>query len=117
MRVNIYSSADEYGEGAGQLIGWFNPESSQRFDQAREWDGNNMVGVITRSQFTDQYLYRTAGGRWVLNHDARNEYNGPDYYMFVSNDEARVWLLRNNLNDVVEEFFGPLEEESGPEQA
>lgn len=106
-RINVYEEAG--------LAGWFNPETATCYNQGKEWDGNNMVGVITRSQWVDEYLYRTAGGRWVLNHDASRYHNGSDDYRFLTDDEARDWLLRSEINDkAIEEHFGELEEERGP---
>lgn len=111
-RINVYS-VDEYD--GKTLEGWFDPDRSERFDQDTRWDGNNHVGVITGSQFIDEYLYRTPGGRWVLNHDAHRYCNGPDTYRFLADTEARDWLLRSERNDeAVEKYFGEVAEESGP---
>lgn len=112
-RINIYRTDEFTGEQA--LEGWFDMDSAIRFDQDTEWDGNNMIGVITRSQWVDEYLFRTKGGRWVLNHNARRHYNGPDTYKFITDEQARDWLIRSQCNDkAIEEYFGPVEEERGP---
>lgn len=111
MRVNIISPATEDDEG-GRLVGWFDPDRAERFDQARTWDGNNRVGVITRSDFVDEYLYRTAAGRWVLNHDAHRCNNGPNTYRYLTEEEAQDWLIRSEVNDeAVTRFFGELPDE------
>lgn len=111
-RINIYN-VDEYGDKT--LEGWFDPTTATRYNQDTEWNGHNMVGVITRSEFVDEYLYRTKGGRWVLNHDASRYCNGPDTYAFLTDEQARDWLLRSERNDdVIEQYFGEVEEERGP---
>jgi len=109
-RINIYS-VDEYDGPV--LEGWFDPDKALLIEGRREWDGNNHVCVHLRSDARGQNLYRTAGGRWVLetwsrwqNEEARHE--------FVSDEQARQWLLINGSDDVVEEYFGEIEEERGP---
>ncbi len=119
-RINVYSQPDEYGtygspDATAELLGWFNPDTAERFDQDTRWDGNNMIGVITGSQWVDEYLYRTKGGRWVLNQDAHRYRNGPDTYQFLTGAQAKDWLLRSECNDAaVAKYFGPVEEERGP---
>lgn len=113
MRINI-TTYDEDTQETG-LLGWFYPEKAERFDQGTEWNGQNMVGVISRSEFIDEYLYRTAGGRWVLNRDAHRCNNGGDAYRFVSDAVAQDWLIRSQINDeAVEKYFGAQPEERGP---
>lgn len=112
-RINIYT-IDEF-EDTKTLEGWFDPQKATCYEADRRFDGNNMVSVITGSQWVDEYVYRTAGGRWVLNHDATRDHNGPDTYRFISDDEAREWLIRSERNDAaVKEHFGEIEEERGP---
>jgi hypothetical protein len=117
-RVNVYDDISDYEQAEGMtraLLGWFDPAKAERFDQDTRWDGNNMVGVLTGSQWVDEYLYRTSGGRWVRNHDATRYCNGPDKYEFLTDEQAKDWLLRSgNHDDAVERFFGEGEEESGP---
>jgi len=117
-RINIYKSYTDYEyEGTGEpvLLGWFDPAKAEVFEQDKRWDGNNMVGVITGSEWIDEYLYRTKGGRWVRNHDAHRYCNGPDTYEFLTDEQAKDWLLRSECNDdAVERFFGVIEEERGP---
>jgi len=72
-------------------------------------------GNHTGSQWVDEYLYRTKGGRWVRNHDAHRQMGGPDTYEFYDDEQARDWLLRSECNDeAVARFFGEVEEERGP---
>lgn len=113
-RINIYAKADDdydsYDKPA--LLGWFDPATSEAFEQDTEWDGNNMIGVITRSQWVDESLYRTKGGKWVRNNNATRYMNGPNLFEFLTDDEARDWLLRSECNDeAIERFFGDVADE------
>lgn len=109
-RTNIYRF-DEY-EGK-QLDGWFDPKKAEAFEEDTRWDGNNNVSVVAGGQFEHEALYRTKAGRWVLNHWSQWE-GRPDTYQYVSDDEAREWLLKCGRDEAVEQYFGELEEESGP---
>jgi hypothetical protein len=112
-RINVYLYDEFTSERT--LEGWFDPDSAIRYDQGKRWNGNNNVGVITGSRWVDEYLYRTPGGRWVLNQDAHRENNGPDIYGFIPDDEAHDWLMRSEVNDeAVEQWFGAIEDERGP---
>jgi len=115
-RINIYISPDEDGfDAKAELAGWFDPRSAVVFGQDKRWDGNNMVGVITGSQWIDEYLYRTKGGRWVRCNDATRYHNGSCTYEFVTDAQAKDWLLRSECNDeAVAKYFGEIEEERGP---
>ena len=58
---------------------------------------------------------RTPGGRWVRNSDRSRYHNGADVYQFLTDDEARDWLLRSEDNDeAIERFFGDQGDEAGP---
>lgn len=111
-RINIYSD-DPYAPQT--LIGWFNPDAATRYEQGMEWNGESMVGVITGSEWVDEYLYHTKGGRWILNNDAHRYHNGPDTYRFITDEQARNWLITSQVNDAaIAEHFGELEDERGP---
>jgi len=115
-RVNIFSQPDEDDYySTSELVGWFDPQKAEVFEQDKRWDGNNMVGVITGSQWIDEYLYRTKSGRWVCLNDATRYHNGSAVYEFITDEQAKDWLLRSECNDnAVERFFGEIEEERGP---
>lgn len=115
-RINIYISPDDAGfDAKAELAGWFDPRSAVIYGQDKRWDGSNMVGVITGSQWIDEYLYRTKGGRWVRCNDATRYYNGSCTYEFVTDEQAKDWLLRSECNDeAVAKYFGEIEEERGP---
>lgn len=114
-RINVYSvSQDAYGNSEpGELAGWFDPDKAERFPEDTVWDGSNHISVQTGSQWDHETLLHTAGGRWVLRIHS-NRQGTLDSYKFVTDTAAREWLLRNNDDAAVAEFFGPIEEERGP---
>jgi hypothetical protein len=102
MRINIYGSD-------GERIGHFTPEESAVFSQATRSNGHAEIGVITGSEFADEHLYRTTAGKWVLHHDESRYGDGPSVYSYLTDAQARDWLLRSERNDVaVAHYFGPL---------
>lgn len=112
-RIIITTTDDETGRTTTE--GWFDPRRAEQFSAATYWDGQNRASVVTRSEWIDEWLYRTPGGRWVLNRDATRYNGGADVYRFISDDEARDWLTRSECNDeALERFFGPVADESGP---
>ena len=116
-RINVYEIS-EYGERT--LAGWFDPMKCESFAEGHRWDGNNNIGVISGApiSFVDETLYRTPGGRWVRNSDRTRYYSGADHYAFLTDDEARDWLLRSEDNDeAVERYFGEQADEAGPAPA
>lgn len=114
-RINVY---DRSPEGDGGLIGWFNDDScTDVIDEDKRWDGNNSRGVMSGLQIGYEQLMRTAQGRWVRHYDGRNEFNGPEYYEFLTDEQARTWLMQNNDSEsekVLARYFGEPEEEAGP---
>jgi hypothetical protein len=114
-RINVYDRS-EYGNG--DLIGWFNREScTDIIQEDTRWNGNNHVGVLSGLQAGHEALLRTAQGRWVRHYDSSREYNGPEFHEFLTDDEARAWLIKNN-DDASEKalatYFGGIEDEAGP---
>jgi len=116
-RTNIYSrpNPDDYDPDAPRLLGWFDPDTAvEQIPEDTRWDGNNHRGVMSGLQCGYEELYRTKGGRWVRHYNARNEYNGPEYYEFFDDEQAQGWLLENGSDAVVAKYFGPVEPERGP---
>lgn len=68
---------------------------------------------VAGGQWEHEHLYRTPGGRWVLNHWSQWQ-GSRETYRFITDDQARDWLLRNESDAIVEKWFGALAEESGP---
>lgn len=111
-RVNVFTYDTD---GPPEWAGYFYPDKCRKLVEDTEWNGHDHVGVISGSNFIKEYLYRTAGGRWVHRRDESSYNNGDDMYEFYTDGRARDWLLRSQCNDAaIEEFFGDLEEEQGP---
>jgi hypothetical protein len=96
-----------------RVVGWFDVDRAELIKEDTRWDGNNMVSLATGERYGHQCLYRTAGGRWVLNNWSQRQ-GSASTYEFVDNDAARAWLITNNRDEDVAKYFGELEEERGP---
>ena len=108
-RVNVTS------DGYGHVVGWFNIDTATGYPEGTRWDGRNKISLATGASSEHQYLYRTAGGRWVVNH--WSQWQGvPESYRFVTDEEAREWLIRCEYPEAeVEAATGvPVESERGP---
>jgi hypothetical protein len=95
------------GERTGQ---WFDKDAAQSWGEASQWDGNNFISVATGSQFNHEMLFRTTGGRWILN--SWSNYQGSlEKYIEISPKEAAKWLVVNDLPypDDLEELVTELE--------
>jgi hypothetical protein len=112
MNRIVIAETDEYS-GERTVIGHFDYDKAERFEEDTRWDGNNHISVNTSSQWDHQQLLRTAGGRWVLNTWSQDQ-GRPETYEFISDDKAREWLLFNKEDEAVEKYFGEVEEEKGP---
>ncbi|MDX2692177.1 hypothetical protein [Streptomyces ipomoeae] len=103
-RVNVFEYSDDPDDFAGpQLAGWFNDASAVQWKEDGDWD----------DFATHEELYRTAKGRWVRCDWTHHQGADPKYW-FVSDAEARTWLLTNHHDDAVEKYLGKPEEEAGP---
>lgn len=114
-RINVYTEyTHDDGDAHTHLEGWFNPDTAERFAEGKNFDGSNMVSIITGSQWGHEALYRTSGGRWVRHHWSQWE-GSPETHVFVTDDEAKDWLIRSEVNDdALEKHFGDIPEESAP---
>lgn len=114
-RINVYDRS-EYGDG--ELLGWFDDgRCTETIAEDTEWTGEYRAGVISGLQCGSEELLRTASGRWVRHYDSTREYSGPEFYEFLTDDEARTWLMKNNTSasdEVIARYFGEPEEEAGP---
>lgn len=112
-RINVYRDNDDsYGEGQ-ILDGWFSLDSATGYDEATRWDGSNHISIPTGSQWNHEGLYRTGGGRWVLHSWSQWQGSNPSY-RFVGDAAAREWLLANDHDDAVTQWWGAPEAERGP---
>lgn len=106
-RINVFEHPPAGDFSEAKLVGHFD------FDKAEEWSDrdhdNNGSGGTGRGQA----VIRTAGGLWVLRRWTIWQ-DQTDGFEFISDDQAQEWLLRNNFDDAVTEYFGEIEEERGP---
>ncbi len=108
-RISVYET-DEYGDT--RLAGWFDLDRATVIDSGTRWDGNNVVPIATGSPWVDESVIRTAGGRWVIRHNATRYRNGRDSYRYIDDDTARLWMVANEAgDDVLAAYFGTIEEE------
>jgi hypothetical protein len=110
-RITIYST-DSYEP---ERLGWFDLDAAEEIvTEDTYWDGNNHRGKVSGMQTNRAVLYRTKGGRWVEHCNRSCEFNGPDRWSFLTNDEARKWLMQAEEEAVLQYWFPDTPEESGP---
>lgn len=110
MRINVYRTiGDEYDVYNQERVldGWYESTKAHKWSDV-DYNGNGSHGTGR-----GEAIVRTAGGRWVLETWTRWQDEENDH-RFVDDATAKDWLLRNEYDDAVEEFFGELEEETGP---
>lgn len=116
-RITIYDADDVTGER--YRVGHFDLDATTLdLTEDTYWDGNNHRGKISGMQINRACLYRTAGGRWVEHSDHRPEFNGPNIWRFLTDDQAREWMLKSGdtaAEEALEEWFPDLPDETGPE--
>lgn len=114
-RITIFET-DEYGDR--HRVGHFDLDAAEHIlEEDRRWDGQVMRGVISGMQINRAQLYRTAGGRWVENVDRTPEFNGPDIWRFLTDEQAREWMLKSGGQEAEEaltRWFPETPDESGP---
>jgi hypothetical protein len=74
---------------------WFSLESATVWEEARRWDGNNMVSVATGSQWEHERLYLTAKGAWVLYSWSQQWQGTLGRYTVIPESVASEWLVDN----------------------
>jgi hypothetical protein len=111
-RINVYRYATDAFEET-EHAGWFSEDSATRYSEATDWNGNNHISRNTGSQWEHEELYRTAQGRWVLGRYSNWQGTLPSHE-YVTDDVARQWLMRNDEDGAVKQWFGEIEEERGP---
>jgi len=105
--VTVTNELDEYA-------GRFDASAAERWVEGCTFDGRNHISCATGSEWDHESLYRTkTGGRWVVR--SYSDWQGaPDFYRFVSPEDACRWLVVNGDAGEAERLFGELAEE-GPE--
>ncbi|MEU3283286.1 hypothetical protein [Streptomyces antibioticus] len=105
-------------------LSWFDPAAARdAISEGRTWTGENWVGAISGLQTSRAVLYLTKSGRWIENRDATNEHNGSDVYRFLTDDQARAWLIKaadarrdtDEAEAALKRHFPDTPEEAGPD--
>jgi len=78
-------------DGTGR---WFDVAKAELFAEATYWNGRNHISRATGSQWDHEALYRTAGGRWILNSWSRVE-GSTESWVEVTPGRAAAWLAEN----------------------
>ena len=116
-RITIYGSQMNH-EGGYDRLGWFDLDAAEHIlEENSRWDGQVMRGVISGMQINRAQLYRTSGGRWVENQDSRPEFNGPNEWRFLTDDEARDWMVKSGGDEAeqaLQKWFPETPDEAGP---
>ncbi len=88
--------------------------STARLRHSRDFGETVRRGTRAGRPLLVVHLDRTPGGRWVLHRWSRWQ-GRPETHRFLTDDEAREWLLRSEINDgAVERYFGDQGDEAGP---
>jgi len=74
---------------------WFDLDSAQCWEEYTWFNGSNHISYATGSQWEHETLYRTRGGKWVLNHWS-NYQGSAATWEEIDNDTAAKWLVKNN---------------------
>ena len=75
--------------------GWLDLDTAKRFREDKYWDGRNHCSVNTRSQWSQQTMYRTKSGTYVV-YETSQWQGSRNTWTRLSADEAVAWLLRND---------------------
>lgn len=104
-RVNV-TVADLDGSGyPRRVIGHFD------YSKIRRWsDIDPVSGDGSRGTGRGAAVILTSQGRWVLEQWSRWEGEAWQHE-YITADDAREWLIRNECDEAVAEFFGELAEE------
>ena len=74
---------------------WFNQDTAACYHGDTYFDGSNQIDINTGSQWERQYLWRTAGGTWLINQDS--QWQGvQETYEEVTKEDAALWLVKND---------------------
>jgi hypothetical protein len=108
-RINIYEQIDYDADWTRSdekpaLLGWFESTKADRWSD-RDYNGNGSGGTGR-----GQAVWHTAQGKWVLENWTAWQ-NESNTYAYITADEAREWLLRNDEDEAVKANFGEVAEE------
>lgn len=80
-------------DGSGR---WFSEETTEFFKEDSFHNGKNWISKATGSQWEHEGIYRTKGGRFILNH--YSDWQGStETYTEIDNEDAAIWFSKNGL--------------------
>jgi hypothetical protein len=83
-------------------------KASKSWEESTFWDGHNHCSKATGSQWNHETLYRSAKGRYYVEHTSQWQGSRP-HVEWVSREEAARWLL--NCEHDLPEDLADLEDE------
>ncbi|WP_333757978.1 hypothetical protein [Streptomyces sp. ISBFB 2968] len=104
-------------------LSWFDPQAARdAISEGRNWTGENWIGACSGLRTSQAVLYLTKGGRWIENQDATSEFNGADVYRFLTDEQARAWLIKaadarrdsDEAEAALKQHFPDTPDEEGP---
>ncbi|GHC40003.1 hypothetical protein GCM10010348_79160 [Streptomyces anthocyanicus] len=104
-------------------LSWFDPQAARdAISEGRNWTGENWIGAVSGLRTSQAVLYLTKGGRWIENQDATSEFNGADVYRFLTDEQARAWLIKaadarrdsDEAEAALKQHFPDIPDEEGP---
>lgn len=89
---------------------WFDADKAELIKEDTFHDGRNWISKATGDQFTHESLFRTKGGKWILNHWSQWQ-GSRETYVEIDNQEAAAWLAKQELepHEDCEKEFAELE--------
>lgn len=70
-------------------------KATHHWSESTEWDGSNHISLATGSQWEHETLYRSAKGRYWIEHTSQWQ-GSKDTARIVDASEAATWLLRQD---------------------
>ena len=93
----------------GSIVGRFDETKAESFEEGTYFNGSNHISLATGSQWDHNTLYHTAGDKWILHY--WSQWQGSKYgYMEIKGKEACEWFIKNEHDDLAEEFFPDISE-------
>lgn len=89
---------------------WFDADSAEAITETSTHDGRNHISDATGSQTEHETLYRTKGGKWILNH--YSDWQGTtETYEEINNEDAARWMAKQGMepHEIVAKEFNDLE--------
>jgi len=82
-------------------------KAAASWEEATDWDGSNHISRATGSQWEHETLYRSAKGRYYVEHSSQWE-GTLSYCAWATREEAAEWLL--SMDKELPEDLAELEE-------